>query len=305
MPHHALTCSIPLPQGFRRKDFLALHSRDERMVSEKTTSRSVTKGIPWDGSPACLRIVLHKDAVMAKLAVDGPPRDGGTVRLEQTVRRMLGLDQPVAAFEAAYAGHPLLGGLVAANLGLCVSQTASPFEALSWAILGQLVSVRAAVAMRRKFTLAAEIKHSSGLWCFPDARAVAVMDVPALRACGLSQTKALSLQTLARSVSSGDLPLDAWLDAARAGRLDADEVRARLGAIRGIGPWTVSYALLRGFGYLDGSLHGDVAVRRNLARLLHKETVTEKETETWLTPFSPWRALVAAHLWAMQSRDGY
>ena len=104
---------------------------------------------------------------------------------------------------------------------------------------------------------------------------------------------------------SGGIPLDAWLDAARKGALDAEEVRGTLSAIRGIGPWTISYALLRGFGHLDGSLHGDVAVRRNLARLLEKDAVTEKETAAWLAPFSPWRALVAAHLWGMQSRDGY
>ncbi|MFT6552722.1 MAG: DNA-3-methyladenine glycosylase II [Zhongshania marina] len=77
-------------------------------------------------------------------------------------------------------------------------------------------------------------------------------------------------------------------------------------AIRGIGPWTVNYVLLRGFGYLDGSLHGDVAVRRNLQLLLGREVkITAEETQVWLAQFSPWRALVAAHLWAMQSDDGF
>ena len=36
--------------------------------------------------------------------------------------------------------------------------------------------------------------------------------------------------------------------------------------LKGIGPWTVDYALLRGFARLDGSLHGDAAVRRQLQR---------------------------------------
>ena len=77
------------------------------------------------------------------------------------------------------------------------------------------------------------------------------------------------------------------------------EIRARLAAIRGIGPWTIEYTLLRGFGHLDGSLHGDVAVRRKLQLLLgREEQISAAETEHWLAQFTPWRALVAAHLWA-------
>ena len=78
-----------------------------------------------------------------------------------------------------------------------------------------------------------------------------------------------------------------------------------LSAIKGIGPWTVHYALLRGFGWLDGSLHGDVAVRNALARLLDVPSVSQREAEQWLGAFSPWRALVAAHLWASLSAKSY
>ncbi|HSX51859.1 MAG TPA: hypothetical protein VLF09_12910, partial [Cellvibrio sp.] len=88
--------------------------------------------------------------------------------------------------------------------------------------------------------------------------------------------------------------------------LAAQDIYNALIQVRGIGPWTVNYALLRGFGWLDGSLHGDVAVRRNLQRLLQcDEKIDEKTTQVWLERFSPWRALVAAHLWAMQKQAGF
>lgn len=54
-----------------------------------------------------------------------------------------------------------------------------------------------------------------------------------------------------------------------------------------------------GYGWLDGSLHGDAAVRRSLRNILqHDEPVSAEHARTWLQPFSPWRALAAAHLWA-------
>jgi DNA-3-methyladenine glycosylase II len=80
------------------------------------------------------------------------------------------------------------------------------------------------------------------------------------------------------------------------------EIEAKLQAIRGIGPWTINYTLLRGFGWMDGSLHGDVAVRRALQALLGQaEALSQASTRAWLQAFSPWRALVAAHLWASRS----
>ncbi|MEQ1967988.1 hypothetical protein ABLA30_13355 [Xenorhabdus nematophila] len=70
--------------------------------------------------------------------------------------------------------------------------------------------------------------------------------------------------------------------------------------------WTINYTLLRGFNYLDGSLHGDVAVRRNLQYLLRQEDKVSAElAEKWLVNFSPWKALVGAHLWRQQSSSGF
>jgi DNA-3-methyladenine glycosylase II len=97
--------------------------------------------------------------------------------------------------------------------------------------------------------------------------------------------------------ASGELPLETWAET-----LPVEEIVERLGAIRGIGPWTINYALLRGFGWLDGSLHGDVAVRHGVQTLLGlPDKPNEEQVRLWLAPFSPWRALIAAHLWAART----
>lgn len=306
MKKHALAMAFSLPENYRRKDFLTFHSRDAQEVAEKATTRGFSKGLLWEGYPACLSVSFRKDGGSARLRVDGTPSGEGGARFQATVKRMLGLDQPVELFETAYRNHPLLGPLVTINTGLRVPQTATPFEALTWAVIGQQVSVHAAVSIRRRFLLACGIRHSGGLLCFPDAGRVATMDEDLLCNSGFSHTKAASLLELARAVESGDVPLDGWMEQLGRGAIEASAIRERLSRIRGIGPWTVSYGLLRGFGHLDGSLHGDVAVRRNLARLLKSEDkISEKQAEAWLAAFSPWRALVGAHLWAMQSIAGY
>ena len=42
-----------------------------------------------------------------------------------------------------------------------------------------------------------------------------------------------------------------------------------------------------------------------LARLLALPSVSQAEAEQWLSAFQPWRALVAAHLWASLSAKTY
>jgi DNA-3-methyladenine glycosylase II len=210
---------------------------------------------------------------------------------------MLGLTQPVDEFEKTHARHPQLGALIARQAGLRVPLAASPFEALTWAIIGQQISVSAAVSIRRKMIKAAGLVHSGGLACYPDASRLTALSEADLRAAGFSASKAQTLISVSAQVLAGELPLDEWLD-----NPPVDLLRERLLGIRGIGPWTVNYTLLRGFGWLDGSLHGDIAVRRALQRLPgNPEKMGEAEARAWLEPLSPWRALVAAHLWASLS----
>ena len=285
---------LPLPVGFRQSDLLSFHRRDAQGLAECVESDGLAKGILWEGLAARLSLGFVGEHVRVRLQVDAGGRiDAQAVRT--LAARMLGLTQPVQAFEAAYAAHPQLGRVLAANRGLRVPQAASPFEALTWAISGQQISLPVAITLRRRLIQLAGRQHSSGLFCYPDAPAVAVLDAHALGQAGFSRAKTQTLLLLAREVAEGRLPLDAWLEDE-----PAEAIRERLLALRGIGPWTVDYALLRGFARLDGSLEGDAAVRRQLQRLLGApEKLSQSFVRDWLLPFSPWRALVAAHLWAM------
>jgi DNA-3-methyladenine glycosylase II len=296
-----LSCRIDLPAGFRQSDVLAFHRRDAQQISERIDGNALHKGLSWEGRPACLTFRFDQACVAVDLAIDGTLAKDGQERMERMAKRMLGLTQRVEEFEQDYRAHPQIGALVERSAGLRVPLAATPFEALNWAITGQQISVSAAVSVRRKVIQAAGLQHSNGLWCFPDFRRFAKMAEQDLRQAGLSLTKAQTLIEVSERIEKGLLPLDKWVDAP-----PVEEIRTELLAIRGIGPWTVSYVLLRGYGWLDGSLHGDVAVRRNLQVLLGRvEKIREEEAKQWLAEFSPWRALVAAHLWAMQKKEGY
>ncbi len=292
-----LSCTLPLPLRFRAGDVIAFNGRDHQEIAERVTESFIQKGMVWRHRPACLTIGFERKHAHAELVLDGKTPSDSQADFEAMVRRMLGLDQDVERFERRYRHHPQLGTLIARQAGLRVPASATPFEALTWAVAAQQISVKAAVALRRNLILAAGIRHSEGLLCYPAPEQVATLTEEQLRQAGFSATKTRTLLTLADLATRGELPLDAWLR-----MLPTDDIRKRLLAVHGVGTWTVDYTLLRGFGWLNGSLHGDVAVRRGLQLLLHSpDKISEEVARTWLAPFAPWRALVAAHLWAMQT----
>lgn len=290
-------CTIELPDNYRRNDFLEYHRRDALMVAERVHGDTLVKGISWNSHPACLTIRFFKQHAQAELSVDGSECESGPGECKRLARRMLGLEQNIGVFGQRHANHPQLGRLVAQRPGLRVPLSATPYEALTWAVIGQQISVKAAVSIRRNFIELAGVRHSSGLWCYPDAERVSLLAETDLRGAGFSMGKARTIIELSYRIRHGQLVLHEALD-----ETSVVQLRSSLLQIRGIGPWTVNYTLLRGLGWLDGELHGDVAVRRGIQALLNSPAkLTEEQARAWLAPFSPWRALVAAHLWAMQS----
>jgi AraC family transcriptional regulator of adaptative response / DNA-3-methyladenine glycosylase II len=98
----------------------------------------------------------------------------------------------------------------------------------------------------------------------------------------MPRARARTLGALARAISGGELDL-------RPGA-DLDQVRGRLLAIPGIGPWTSDYVALRALGDPDVFLAADLGVRRALRRLGADARVAER--------WRPFRSYATHHLWA-------
>jgi DNA-3-methyladenine glycosylase II len=321
-----IECQQALPQPYRWAEFMAFHGRDAQQRSELLLPDECTlyKALIWQGQPALL--VLRWNQQQAQARLHGAQVRAGKKaeqQLQAMVQRMLGLAYPPSALAQAHGQHAQLGLLLARQAGLHVPAAPTPFEALSWAIVGQQISVAVAVSLRRKLieavgvALAASTQktepRAAHLLAYPDAAQVLQLNVDQLRALSFSQAKAQTLLSVAQAVVNGELPLDDWAEQSAQGQWNAaavDAVAQRLLAIKGIGPWSVNYCLLRGYGWPDGSLHGDVAVRRAIGLLLQKEKPDAAKPDAmqariWLDQFQPFRALVAAHLWASLSDVAY
>jgi DNA-3-methyladenine glycosylase II len=283
--------TIALPAGYRSGDVFAFHGRDAEGVAEQVAPGRIRKGVMLDGVPVVLDVRFTPAEACCAIDADAALSVPALEQVNEALLNTLGLHIDPAPFLEFAGNDPLLGPLVRQQPGLRIVQSATIFEALTWAIIGQQINLAFAIALRRTFILQAGRQHSSGLWCYPEARQVAQLDAGDLTSRKFSRSKADTLLRLARLVDSGELSL------ARSG--DIAQASAALLAVKGIGPWTVNYALLRGYGYADCSLHGDVAIRAALQQLLGEESKPDMaRAEALLARYQPHRTMAAAYLWA-------
>lgn len=285
------TLSLALPLQYRVDEVLAFHARDAEGLAEQVSGRTLRKAVLLGGVPLLFAVDFLDGEARCRIEADGE-LDAATWALAgEALRSMLALRIDPAPFAAFVRGDAFFGPLVARLPGLRIVQSATVFEALTWAIIGQQINLPFAIGLRRTFIAQAGRPHSSGLWCYPEAADVARLALDTLTSRKFSRAKAETLLRVARMVADGELDV----------RLNDDpqDSVAQLLAIKGIGPWTVNYTLLRGYGYADCSLEGDVAVRSAIGRaqgMAEKPSIAQ--AQDWLAAYAPHRTMAAAYLWA-------
>lgn len=207
---------------------------------------------------------------------------------------MLGTDQDLGPFYSLAACDPPLAELSEKFRGLHLPRTATLFESLVLAVLGQQISASVARAMRllmiERFGERAKFDGVT-YFAFPRPDAIASSTPEELRTLKLTQRKAEYIYGIAVAALQPD-----WAELTE---LPDDEFVSRLVQMRGIGRWTAQWALVRGLARPDALPLGDLALRRGVSRLLRDgEPVTDAEVEQLAERWRPWRSYATAYLFA-------
>ena len=278
--------TLPLPAGYRVGDLLAYQGRDASSVSERVERTSLRKAFLLEGRPVEVQLRFGPGAVGVGLNPGSAPGPLAMARVHRLARRLLGLDQDPSAFE----GGPAHTRLVSGRRGLRVPLSLDPFEALVWAILGQQVNLAFAYALRRDLIRMCGLPAPGGLIAHPSPESIARLEPEDLLPLRLSRRKAEYLVFAARRVVDGTLDLEGFLTATSAERA--------LLALRGIGPWTAAYTLMRGLGFPDCVPVGDAGLTLALQRFFALESRPgPEETLRLMAAFAPHRSLATYHLW--------
>lgn len=182
---------------------------------------------------------------------------------------------------------PDLGRLAAAGDPLPLRRHPPTFAELARIVTAQQVSLASAAAIYGRLeTLIAPF----------DAETVLRLSDDELGQAGLSRAKIAAFRAVSEAIADG-------LDLAGLVRLPAEDARARLVSLRGIGPWTADVFLLFCAGHPDVFPAGDVALQEALRDALALDVrPNPREAERLARRWSPWRGVAARLLWAHYRR---
>ena len=217
-------------------------------------------------------------------------------RSEARVSWLLGVDQDLAPFYELGRSDKAMANLVERFYGLHLPHTATVFEALVLAVLGQQISTSVARIIRtlliETFGPNAEFDGET-YYAFPRPEAIWASTPAELHTMKLTQRKSEYVHGLAGSALDSDLGLETLA------RLTDEEIVEKLTALRGVGLWTAQWTLIRAVGRPDALPLGDLALRRVVSRLfMGGAEITDAEVENIAQPWCPYRTYATVYLFS-------
>jgi DNA-3-methyladenine glycosylase II len=177
----------------------------------------------------------------------------------------------------------VLKKIIARSHGLTLRSRGDAFNTLARSIVGQQISVKAAQSVWGRLTAAVpavrpEIIHKH--------------DADTLRNCGLSRSKVVYLQDLARHFVEGILDVRQW------DPMSDDELIAELTQVRGIGRWTAEMFLIFYMTRPDVLPVDDIGLQRAMSlHYNHGRPLSKLKMNSIAKRWLPWRSVATWYMW--------
>jgi len=257
----------------------------------------------WDGRTYRRALVIDGTAVQLALQMSGSrllqvtaQRPQGLPAVPEAVSRFLqhslGIDTDLKPFYRVAETSTELAPLARKFRGLKPVRFPTLFEAFVNAIVCQQLSLHVGIMLLNRLTERCGLQSagSAKLRAFPRPEDIAGLRAASLRALGLNHNKARALKEISQAF------LDQELDPEQLSALPDQELHDRLLAIRGIGPWSARYIMLRGLGRLSMFPLTDVGTRNILAEYLNAQDLTEQQLAKIVDRWTPYAGFLYFHL---------
>ncbi|NHN31112.1 DNA-3-methyladenine glycosylase family protein [Paenibacillus agricola] len=291
---------IAVPKPFSFAENINYLSRSPKECMFQVADHKIYKLIPQVDKPLLIEISCNDDSNLLihyrgdelPASSDEPTRS----MVIQYVREWFDLDTDLTLFYEMASQDPLLKQVIKQFYGLRNMGITDFFEALCWGIIGQQINLSYAYTLKKRFVEAygeyVEWNHHK-YWLFPSPQTIASLTVSDLTSLQMSARKSEYLIGVAQLVSGGSLSKQLLLDLK-----DYKEAEKLLVDIRGIGPWTANYVLMRclrfpaAFPIADVGLHNAI---KHLTGAENKPTLAEirQLSSTWTN----WESYATFYLW--------
>lgn len=156
------------------------------------------------------------------------------------------------------------------------------FTALIYAIVGQLISVKAVRTIWNRM-----LNHFGDI----TPQQLALHTADEIQSCGMTMKKALCIHEISNLVAQGYFKLEELPG------LSDQEVIQKLMTLKGIGKWTAEMMLIHSMERRDVVSWGDIAIRRGMMKLYGLDKLTKDQFEQFRLNYTPLGSVASIYLW--------
>jgi DNA-3-methyladenine glycosylase II len=286
-----------VPEEFSFNENLKYLSRSSNECLFKIKDERIYKALPMKTETLVIEVSgEHEDYITVRfLGIPSPPQSiRNAVALY--IHEWFDLGRDLGPFYDLAKLDPLLGKAVTSFYGLRNMGIPDLFEALCWGILGQQINLTYAYTLKRRLVESFGrhvVYEGDAYWVFPNPEDIAKLTVADLDGLRMTVKKCEFLIGVAQLMAKGELTKEQLLN--------TENVKAAekiLIKIRGIGPWTANYVLMRCLRFPDAFPIDDVGLHNAIKLLLGAEKKPTKEEILKLSAnWTGWESYATFYLW--------
>ncbi len=264
------------------------HLREERIYRAIPTLRELSIVEIGEADQNTMRIRFLGDTA--------PTSKEGRAAVARYVHDWFDLDTNLQPFYELAKTDALLKRAVDSFYGLRNVGIPDLFEAISWGIIGQQINMTFAYTLKRRLveSFGRQVTCEGEVyWLFPEPERIAALRVEDLHALKMTGKKSEYLIDVAKLIVEGKMSKEQLL-AAGSGKA----AEKQLVQIRGIGPWTANYVLMRCLRIPSAFPIDDVGLHNAIRHLLEtKEKPTKEELIRLSAGWTNWESYATFYLW--------
>jgi DNA-3-methyladenine glycosylase II len=288
---------LTAPKEFSFAENMKYLSRDPNECMFQIKNNRIYKAIPIEEETSLIEIRADdEDALTVRFLGNTAPHEWVRTEVARYVIEWFDLETDLRPFYEFAKNDPLLQQAVSRFYGLRIIGIPDLFEALCWAIIGQQINLPFVYTLKRRFveTFGRHVEwDGERYWIFPSPHDIAALKVSDLTVLQMTAKKSEYLIGVAQLVSEGKLTKERLLGAG-----DYKTAEKMLLSIRGIGPWTANYVMMRCLRVPSAFPIDDVGLHNALKYLLGSENKPSKEEILKLfSRWTNWEAYATFYLW--------
>nr|WP_239534512.1 DNA-3-methyladenine glycosylase [Priestia taiwanensis] len=272
-------------------------SREKNECMYEIESDIITKVITLGGIRSLVQIsvISNKQMVVQFLNNSRPIEKWQREEIVTYIHEWFDLDNDLTPFYEMAKADSLLKMPAKKFYGLRVIGIPDLFEALCWGVLGQQINLAFAYSLKRQFVERfGDFIEWNGkkYWVFPSYERIAELTPADLADIKMTVKKSEYIIGIAKLMARGEL------SRGRLMKMSFKDAEKSLIKIRGIGPWTANYVLMRclrfqtAFPIDDVGLINSIKIVHNMNRKPTKDEILELSI-----PWKNWESYATFYLW--------